>query len=102
MQAENQQPAPNPVNQANLTTRRIYNSKGDTLCDFIQAMTTRCVHCGHELTEADGCFFVLTNPYCGVIHRKCAPWFSFNGEWPHANPVAYYFEKGKQFGSLNS
>lgn len=93
--------AENPLQANSLaittTVKPIFNSGGHHLCDFIQCMSTKCVQCGVEIHDTDGAFFVLTFPYCGVVHRKCAPWFGFSGEWPHPNPAAYYFEKGKSY-----
>ncbi len=81
--------------------KNILNHAGHHICSYQFAMSPHCLYCGATMTDEDGAFIVLDNPYLGVLHRRCAPWFSFNGEWPHAFPVAYYFEKGKQYGRFD-
>jgi hypothetical protein len=35
-------------------------------------------------------FFYLGDPYYALLHKECAPFFSFTGMWPHAQPANYY------------
>ena len=53
-------------------------------------MTSTCVKCKQPITAADGAFFVADKPYYAAMHRRCAPFFIYDGEWPHPYPNAYY------------
>lgn len=73
---------------------QITNSKGTCIGMYVPSMTTTCIHCKVPITVDDGMFIVLASPYYGCLHRRCAPHFSFNGNWPHAFPAAVYNNLG--------
>jgi hypothetical protein len=69
---------------------QINNDHGGILSVYLVAMNSQCVHCKKTITPEEGAFFCLGEPYYGVVHRKCAPFFQFNGLWPHAFPSVVY------------
>jgi len=81
-----------------LPEHTIQNTRGQVLAHWFYAMETMCMHCGNQITAADGAFVCAMQPYFGLLHRHCAPFFSWNGEWAHNQPVAFYFEKGRSYG----
>jgi hypothetical protein len=60
---------------------------------YLSAMEAKCIHCKKFVSTDDGAFLVLGPPYHGCIHRWCAPYYKYNGEWPHAMPMVFYTEK---------
>lgn len=64
------------------------------MCLYLACMNTLCIHCKVAIDSNDGAFFVLSAPYHGAIHRRCAPLFSFNSNWPHAFPSVVYANQG--------
>jgi hypothetical protein len=75
--------------------RNIIGANNQLLARFTPVMTPICLYCGVTIKEDDGLFYAFDMPYCGVIHRNCAPFFNFMGEWPHPFPIRTYQEKGK-------
>jgi hypothetical protein len=55
-------------------------------------MTSSCVKCRQPITVADGAFFVAGDPYFAAMHRRCAPFFVYDKEWPHPYPFGYYMK----------
>ena len=78
------------------------DSKGGCLCAYIMAMDSTCIHCRHQIVPDDGIFLVLSYPYQGCLHRRCAPSFNFNGNWPHPFPYAVYANKGGNIHKWNT
>lgn len=58
-----------------------------------QAMSPLCMLCKKQITPEDGLFFYVAQPYYGVLHKECAPFFSWNDLWPHEQPYVYYLSK---------
>ena len=55
-------------------------------------LTTRCLQCGQEV---DGYSVALPAPYFGMLHYRCAPFFGYDGQYPHPNPVVAYHQNSK-------
>lgn len=70
-------------------------SNGRCTSGFFPVMTPLCLLCHKKIKTSDGMFYALVKPYYGVLHRHCAPFFSWNGEWPHAQPYVYYNNTGQ-------
>ena len=68
----------------------VKDRNGNVVALYVTVMETRCIHCQREINIEDGMFMCLSSPYCGCLHMQCAPYFSFNGSWPHANPATFY------------
>lgn len=68
---------------------------GEESLDFQRffVMNVVCVKCRLPITVADGAFFVAGEPYFAAMHRKCAPFYTYNGEWPHVYPYGFYMSK---------
>lgn len=52
-----------------------------------------CVKCRAPVTPDNGLFYCLGSPYHAVLHRWCAPYFHYGGDWPHEQPYEYYLSK---------
>lgn len=61
---------------------------------FQHIMRPTCIHCGNNIRNEDGIFYALPSPYFGLIHRQCAPFHLFDGEWPHQETWAHYQARG--------
>ena len=68
---------------------------GNVMAIYIMAMEARCVYCRREIAIKDGAFVCLGHPYMACLHRECAPFFPFNGAWPHEMPAANYTSYAK-------
>lgn len=79
----------------NLASRVLCDANGKNVAKFIWVMNTTCVFCKETIRDQDGLFLALEWPYNGLLHRRCAPLFSYDNEWPHAAPVSFYCDKGK-------
>lgn len=73
-----------------------YVSNGLQSYGLIPIMESNCVYCRRDVRREDGLFYALSKPYYGILHRWCAPYFSWNGQWPHSNPVVYYNTVGSE------
>jgi hypothetical protein len=69
------------------------DERGNLVCKYVCPMNTLCVHCKQEVHNDDGVFMALGAPYYCVLHKWCAPYFKFNGEWPHTLPAVLYENK---------
>jgi hypothetical protein len=54
--------------------------------NFVTCMSTKCLHCGNIIV-GDGLFIALGDPYCGVVHQACAPYYAYPPAWPHPRPA---------------
>lgn len=57
------------------------------------AMSPNCMRCKRQITRDDGLFYYVSQPYYGVLHKECAPFFCWNDMWPHEQPYVYYLSK---------
>ena len=71
-------------------TGEIKDSSGKLVALFLTPMESKCVQCKKPIMLEEGIFLVLGAPYHACLHRWCAPFFSFNGVWPHAMPLVFY------------
>ena len=69
---------------------RLNDDSGHLLAEYAQVMNTVCIRCKLQVTPSDGMFMALGAPYHGVLHRWCAPFYVFNGAWPHPMPAQCY------------
>lgn len=69
------------------------DSAGNHLCHYVHPMTTLCVQCKKPVLPDDGVFMAVGHPYYAVLHKWCAPHFTYNGEWPHPYPSSVYNKK---------
>lgn len=58
-------------------------------------MSSVCVQCGRKISPADGMFYYLGSPYYAAIHKECAPFWGYNGMWPHSQPAVYYMNRAR-------
>jgi hypothetical protein len=63
---------------------------GNVVALYLTPMECRCMQCKQEIGVNDGLFMVFGSPYHGCLHPACAPFFSFNGQWPHPYPSVFY------------
>lgn len=56
-------------------------------------MTPVCIHCHRKISGKDGLFYCVGDPYYGVIHKECAPFYQYLGLWPHSQHYLYYLTK---------
>lgn len=73
----------------------VHDLNGKVHSTIFLVMSTKCIHCGQPVTDEDGAFYAAFKPYQGLLHRKCAPFYAFSGEWPHEHAVTFYLERGK-------
>jgi hypothetical protein len=59
-------------------------------------MSVLCIHCRRKISGRDGMFYFLGDPYFALIHKECAPYFNYNGLWPHSQPIGFYVNKSKK------
>lgn len=59
----------------------------------LPVMSNVCVQCARRIAASDGLYYYLGDPYFAVLHKECAPYFPFNGLWPHLMPMNYYVTK---------
>ena len=63
---------------------------------ILPAMTPVCVGCQRRISSKDGLFLYLPDPYFALIHKECAPFFTFSGVWPHRQTYHYYISKNNR------
>jgi len=68
----------------------ITGKTNEVLAQGIMVMESVCVHCHQVIQPENGKFLAVGHPYQAALHWKCAPHFSFNGEWPHSKPSIAY------------
>lgn len=56
-------------------------------CNTITVLHNECLVCHKSCTVN---FLALGEPYMASVHRSCAPFFDFDGNYPHPYPVATY------------
>ncbi len=66
---------------------------GKLVTQYLLCMETKCIQCKKPVNVDDKIFTVLGTPYFGCLHKWCAPYFNYNGEWPHELPIAFYQQK---------
>lgn len=50
--------------------------------------TSECIHCNESF---NGACVALGEPYHGLIHSDCLPYFDFiKNKWPHPEPAVVY------------
>jgi hypothetical protein len=54
---------------------------------MMDIMTPFCICCNAQI---EGPFIAVGAPYHGCLHAACAPYFPFDGHYPHALPVSAY------------
>lgn len=74
------------------TPQCVRDREGSIRCYFVECMSTRCIHCGNIIRPGQP-FIALGAPYMGVVHRGCAPYFRYTGDWPHDLPYHEYREE---------
>lgn len=47
-----------------------------------------CVWCRNTIEERAA--YAVGAPYHGLLHLRCAPYFPFDGRYPHQMPMIYY------------
>lgn len=60
---------------------------GQEGANVIHVMNNTCLVCDKPCKTN---FIALGAPYLGCCHYKCAPFFNFNGDYPHQLPVSEY------------
>lgn len=56
---------------------------------FINCVSTKCLRCG-DVIAGDHAFVAIGEPYSGVLHVPCAPYYNYPPNWPHAHPAVHY------------
>ena len=69
------------------------DSQEKTKATLVPVMSPVCVSCRRKISGKDGMFFYLPEPYYGVIHKECAPFYHYLGVWPHSQSYFYYAGK---------
>lgn len=75
-------------NQEKMT--ELKTNDGRLIATYTSPMDVTCMHCKKAIVTGDGLFMAVGEPYHGCLHRTCAPYFSFDGIWPHPQPRAFY------------
>lgn len=65
-------------------------------CNTITVLQNSCIVCKKPCYAN---FLALGEPYMAVVHRACAPFFSYDGEYPHEHPIAAYLSVTNRKGS---
>lgn len=68
----------------------IRGADGSPLCTAIAVVTAPCLQC-KETVSVDTLCYALGRPYHGLLHVKCAPYFTYTGHYPHIKPLASYY-----------
>ena len=68
----------------------------ELVANFYPIMSNTCLHCQRSVTTDDGLFYALAHPYYGLLHRWCAPYYSYKKNWPHPQPWVYYENKREE------
>lgn len=69
----------------------IRGSQNEVLSPWTAVFSSRCLYCKRK--QGDGeVMFALPDPYNGLLHQKCAPFYSYDGNWPHEFPLVSYFK----------
>jgi hypothetical protein len=74
--------------------QEIKDQTGKVITLYLTPMESKCVQCKKSILPEDGVFMVLASPYHACLHRWCAPFFSFDGVWPHSMPFVFYTHTG--------
>lgn len=56
-------------------------------CNTITVLHNECLVCHKPCTVN---FLALGEPYMAAVHRSCAPFFDYDGHYPHPYPVSAY------------
>jgi len=70
--------------------------QGGLASTVLAVMSPLCVNCRRKISGKDGMFFYLPDPYFGLIHKECAPFFSYSGLWPHSCHFHFYATKSQR------
>lgn len=46
-------------------------------------------------------FLAIGYPYQMLIHSECAPYYSYNGFWPHPHPAIFYLTSNNNIIAQN-
>lgn len=68
----------------------IKGKNDETLTHGIVVADVACCHCHLQILPEHGKFIAIDEPYNALLHWKCAPLFSYSGEWPHNKPLVSY------------
>ena len=66
------------------------SASGNLITKYVCLMECVCVFCKRPITKEEGMFIGLGPPYYCCLHKWCAPFFKFNGDWPHPMPMSFY------------
>ena len=58
---------------------------------YVQCVSTQCLHC-QKVIVGDSAFMAVGEPYCGVLHPQCAPFYAYPASWPHLHPAVRYLQ----------
>ena len=62
----------------------------EQIAQGVIVMESVCLQCGLPITPDSGKFLAMDAPYNGALHWRCAPHYSYPGEWPHKKPSIAY------------
>lgn len=70
-------------------TRRIVSKDGEDLATLVMVFSLNCIHCRKPVEEGQP-FYAAADPYNGVLHSVCAPFYSYPRCWPHEFPLVAF------------